>query len=158
MATPPPPCALAMSHADITQLVNSSVAAGISAFTQAQASASSSYKDTPSSVPGIAALDSVDEIGLKLGTFWTDRPAVWFAQAESQFTIKKITVESTMFHYVLVALDNKTSGEVEHVITNPPADRPYSALKEALLEAYEKTPAQKDREFMTIRSLGDLTP
>ena len=63
-----------------------------------------------------------------------------------------------MFHYVLVALDNKTSGEVEHVITNPPADRPYSALKEALLEAYEKTPAQKDQGFMTIRSLGDLTP
>ena len=41
---------------------------------------------------------------------------------------------------------------------DPPADRPYSALKEALLEAYEKTPAQRDREFMAIRSLGDLTP
>ena len=54
-----------------------------------------------------------------------------------------------MFHHVLVALDNRTSGEVEHVITDPDPDRPYTALKEALLEAYEKTPAQKDREFMT---------
>ena len=26
------------------------------------------------------------------------------------------------------------------------------------MEAYERTPAQKDCEFMTIRSLGDLTP
>ena len=26
------------------------------------------------------------------------------------------------------------------------------------MEAYEKTPATKDREFMAIRSLGDLTP
>ena len=158
MATPPPPRAVAISHADLTNLVNSSVAAGISAFTQAQASVSDKDKDVSPSVPGIAALDSVDVVGLKLGTFWTDRPAVWFAQAESQFKIKKITVESTMFHHVLVALDNKTSGEVEHVITDPPEDNPYSALKEALLEAFEKTPAQKDREFMTIRSLGDLTP
>ena len=160
MATPPPPRALGMSHADITQLVNSSVAAGISAFSEAQkvSASTSSAGATPPSVPGIAALDSVDVVGLKLGTFWTDSPAVWFSQAEAQFIIKKITVESTMFHHVLVALDNKTSGEVEHVMTDPPADRPYSALKEALLEAYEKTPAQKDREFMAIRTLGDLTP
>ena len=156
MATPPPPRAVAISHSDLTNLVNSSVAAGLSAFTQAQASVAD--KDATSSVPGIAALDSVDVVGIKLGTFWTDRPAVWFAQAEAQFKIKKITVESTMFHHVLVALDNKTSGEVEHVIMDPPEDNPYSALKDALLEAYERTPAQKDREFMTIRSLGDLTP
>ena len=145
-----------MSQADITHLVNSSVAAGLSAFTQAQAQAS---KEPPaSSLAGISSLDSVYVVGLKLGTFWTDRPAVWFQQAESQFTIKKITVESTMFHHVLVALDNRTSGEVEHVIIDPDPIKPYSVLKEALLEAYEKTPAQKDREFMTIRTLGDLTP
>ena len=137
--------------------MNSSVAAGLSAFQQAQAWASAS-KEPSSSFPGIASLDSVDVVGLKLGTFWTDRPAVWFAQAEAQFKIKNITVESTKFHHVLVALDNQTSGEVEHVITDPPVDTPYSTLKEALLEAYERTPAQKDREFMAIRSLGDLTP
>ena len=79
MATPPPPQGVCMSHADITHLVNLSVAAGLSAFTQAQASASKEPSAT--SVPGIASLDSVDVVGLKLGTFWTDRPAAWFAQA-----------------------------------------------------------------------------
>ena len=148
-----------MTHADVTHLVNSSVAAGISAFTQAQASSSAATSLSPDPiVAGISALDSVDVVGLKLGTFWTDRPAVWFQQAEAQFAIKKITVETTKFHHLLVALDNKTSGEVEHVITDPPEDEPYTALKEALLEAYERTPAQKDREFMAIRSLGDLKP
>ena len=34
----------------------------------------------------------------------------------------------------------------------------YTALKEALLEAFDKTPAQWDREFISIKSLGDLTP
>ena len=157
MATPPPPRGLSMTHADITHLMNSSVAAGLSAFTQAQA-ASPATSATASTIAGVSALDSVDVVGLKLGTFWTDRPAVWFQQAEAQFAIKKISVETTMFHHVLVALDNRTSGEVEHVITDPHPDKPYTTLKEALMEAYERTPAQKDREFMGIRSLGDLTP
>ena len=58
-----------MSHADITHLVNSSVAAGLSAFTQAQASASKDPPATASSVAGISSLASVDVVGLKLGTF-----------------------------------------------------------------------------------------
>ena len=136
MATPPPPHGLSMTHADITHLVNSSVAAGLSAFTQAQAaSPAASASSLSSTIAGVSALDSVDVVGLKLGTFWTDRPAVWFQQAEAQFAIKKISVETTMFHHVLVALDNRTSGEVEHVITNPHPEKPYTALKEDLMEA-----------------------
>ena len=63
-----------------------------------------------------------------------------------------------MFNHVLVALDNRMSGEFEHVIENPPEDNPYTALKEALLKAYDKTPQQKNREFMAIKSLGNLMP
>ena len=63
-----------------------------------------------------------------------------------------------MFNHVLVALDNRTSGEVEHVIDNPDPKAPYTALKAALIEAYDKTPLQKDREYNAIRSLGELTP
>ena len=157
MSTPPPPRSLAITQNDLTSLVNSSVAAGISAFQQAQASTSSSSPaDTVAGT--IAGVDSVDIVGLKLGTFWTDRPSIWFKQAEAQFLLKKITVESTKYHHVLVALDNRTSAEVEHVIEDPPEDEPYTALKNALLDAFERTPAQKDREFMAIKSLGDLTP
>ena len=63
-----------------------------------------------------------------------------------------------MFNHVLIALDNRTSGEVEHVIDNPDPTKPYTALKTALMEAYGKTPLQKDREYNSIRSLGELTP
>ena len=140
---------MAFSKDDLDLLMDSSVRAGLSAFQKAQ---QTSVSTTPSS------LASVDVVCLKLGSFWTDRPSVWFRQAESQFTIKNITVESTKYHHVLVALDNRTSGEVEHIINDPPKDAPYTALKEALLEAYKKTPAQRDREFMALRSLGDLTP
>ena len=161
MSTPPPPRSLAITQNDLTSLVNSSVAAGISAFQQAQASTSSSSTLSPANtVAGtIAGVESVDIVGLKLSTFWTDRPSIWFKQAEAQFLLKKITTESTKYHHVLVALDNRTSAEVEHVIAaDPPEEKPYTALKAALLDAFERTPAQMDREFMAIKSLGDLTP
>ena len=156
MSTPPPPRSVSLSQTDLSALVNSSVSAGLSAFTQAQAQA-----PPPAGASGggiVAGIDSVDLVGLKLSTFWTDRPTTWFRQAEAQFRLRKITVEETMFNHVLVALDNRTSGEVEHVIDNPDPKAPYTALKSALLEAYEKTDLQKDREYNSIRSLGELTP
>ena len=149
--TPPPSTrGMSFSKNDLDLLMDSSVHAGLSAFQKAQQTT-----NTTATPPLLA---SVDVVGLKLGSFWTDRPSVWFRQAESQFVIKNITVESTKYHHVLVALDNRTSGEVEHIINDPPKDALYTALKEALLEAYEKTPAQPDREFMALRTLGDLTP
>ena len=142
----PPPRALAITQADLANLMNSSVEAGLSTFKQAQATSPVDSNPTPASggVAGISEISSVDVVGLKLGTFWTDRPTIWFKQAEAQFVLKKITVEETKYHHVLVALDNRTSGEVEFIIEDPPADKPYTALKEALLEAYEKTPSQKN--------------
>ena len=110
-----------MTPAKITQLVNSSVSAGLLAFSQAQASfppATSTAPPAGGSIAGIAGIESVDLVAIKLSTFWTDRPSVWFRQAEAQFKLKGITVESTMFNHLLVALDNRTSGEVEHVIEN----------------------------------------
>ena len=111
----PPPRGVSLSQGDLANLVNSSVAAGITAFQQAQASTPAPPASV-SPVGTVAGLDSVDVVGLKLGTFWTDMPTIWFMQAEAQFRLKKITVEETMYHHVLVALDNRTSAEVEYVI------------------------------------------
>ena len=154
--TTPPPRPVSLSRSDLSSLVDSSVSAGLTAFTRAQ---SQTQAPAPAPAPGvIAGIETVDLVALKLSTFWTDRPSVWFRQAEAQFKLRKITVEETKFNHVLIALDNRTSGEVEHVIDNPDPVEPYSVLKAALLEAYEKTPLQKDREYNSIRSLGELTP
>ena len=142
ISTPPPPRPVSLSQADLSTLVNSSVSAGLTAFTQAQAQ---SQAHPPAGASGgvVAGIESVDLVGLKLLTFWTDRPSVWFRQAKAQFRLRKITVEETKFNHVLIALDNRTSGEVEHVIDNPHPKTPYTTLKEALLEAFEKKPSSK---------------
>ena len=37
------------------------------------------------------ANSTVNAVALKLPTFWTERPAVWFALAEAQFLVNGIT-------------------------------------------------------------------
>ena len=102
--------------------------------------------------PGIQAAS------LKLPDFWTDKPEVWFARVESQFGTKGITVDKTKFDYVVSSLDNSTAGEVESILTAPPDDNKYDALKTALLAAFGKTQAQKDSELLSIAGLGDMKP
>ena len=73
-------------------------------------------------------------ISLKLPTFWTCQPQVGFAQAEAQFNIRGITVDETKYFYVLSALDQGTATYLLDLISLPPPDSKYTALKERLLE------------------------
>ena len=91
-------------------------------------------------IAGIAtALKNLQEpavraVSLKLPEFWTDKPEVWFARVESQFGTKAITVDKTKFDYVVSSLDTTTAGEVEAILTDPPAgNNKYNSLKAALL-------------------------
>jgi len=44
---------------------------------------------------------AVYRVSVRLPPFWPDRPAVWFAQAESQFELAAITRQCTNFNYVV---------------------------------------------------------
>ena len=48
-------------------------------------------------------------VSLKLPTFWSSQPEVWFAQAEAQFNLRIITADDTKYYYVLAALDQPTA-------------------------------------------------
>ena len=53
---------------------------------------------------------SVDSVAVKLPTFWAAQPKVWFAQAEAQFKLRKITSDETMYFHVVAALDQLGEG------------------------------------------------
>jgi hypothetical protein len=57
--------------------------------------------------------------GQRLPPFWPERPAVWFAQTEAQFTLAGISNEQTKFCYVISQLDQRYTSEVEDIITCP---------------------------------------
>lgn len=55
------------------------------------------------------AAPQVSEVKVKLPNFWTEKPKLWFAQAEAQFEISGIKTDNTKYGYVLSMLDTKTA-------------------------------------------------
>ena len=56
---------------------------------------------------------------LKLPTFWTSQPEVWFVQTEAQFNLRCITNDDTKYFYVLAALDQSTAMRLLDFINHP---------------------------------------
>ena len=93
-------------------------------------------------------------VSMKLPPFWPDKTRLWFAQAEAQFTIKKITTEQTKFAYIVTMLDSNTADQALDIITEPPA-APYTALKERLTKTFAITDSEKAARIIDMDGLGD---
>lgn len=100
----------------------------------------------------------LNEVKVKLPVFWTDRPKLWFAQAEAQFDICGIKADTTKFGYVLSMLDTRVAAEVEDAITNPPSDRKYEHLKSELISKLSISRSQQIRQLLSDEELGDRRP
>lgn len=111
-----------------------------------------------SSIESTPAL-AVSRVAIKLPSFWRDRPALWFAQAEAQFDIAGITADSTKFNYIISQLDEKVVVEVEDIISNPPApEQKYSKLKYELIHRLSMSEGQRVRQLINEEDLGDRRP
>ena len=102
---------------------------------------------------------TVNATAVKLPSFWSGNPEVWFKQAESVFSTRRpqITSQQTKFDYIIQALDNSTADRVQAIILSPPED-PYDTLRAALIRIFGKTQTQKDQEVLNINGLGDKKP
>ena len=56
---------------------------------------------------------------VKLPPFWTEKTALWFAQAEAQFAIKRITADKTKYAYIVSMLDDKSASHAMDIIETP---------------------------------------
>ena len=97
-------------------------------------------------------------VSLKLPTFWTSQPRVWFAQAEAQFAIQRITADETKYYYILSALDQGTAARLLDLISHPPAEDKYQALKSRLLDTFGLSKGERASRLLHIRPLGDSKP
>jgi hypothetical protein len=62
----------------------------------------------------------ISRLAVRLPLFWAERPAVWFVQAEAQFTLAGINSERIKFCHIISQLDHRYATEVEDIITSPP--------------------------------------
>ena len=81
-------------------------------------------------------------VSLKLSTFWTDSPEVWFIQAEAQFEVKRITVSQTKFNHCLAVLPQDVACRLLDLVRAPLAD-PYEALRSRLIQMYTLSDFQR---------------
>ncbi|XP_054267189.1 uncharacterized protein LOC128989332 [Macrosteles quadrilineatus] len=101
---------------------------------------------------------SVNRVAVKLPPFWADRPSLWFAHVDSQFTISGITSEDTRFHYVVSQLETRYAVEVEDIITNPPATNRYAVLRSKLIERLSNSEEECVRQLISDEDIGDRKP
>jgi hypothetical protein len=65
---------------------------------------------------------AVASVAVKFPDFWVKDPKMWFSQAEARFRHARITVESTMYNYVLMKLPEDVVMSVRALISEIQAD------------------------------------
>jgi hypothetical protein len=97
-------------------------------------------------------------VAVCLPPFWPDQPAVWFAQAETQFELAAITSERTKFNYVISQLDHRHAAEVEDIITSPPERESNKTMKSELVRRLSTSREQRVRQLLMHEEMGDCKP
>ena len=101
---------------------------------------------------------TIDAVAVKVTSFNTDDPEVWFIQLEDQFSTKGISVQKTMYEYMTSNLDRKTAGEMHGFLKARPMTNPYNKIKAYMIKRYGKTQLQKDNILLAMTGIGDQTP
>nr|VZI40948.1 unnamed protein product [Spirometra erinaceieuropaei] len=104
--------------------------------------------------------DSLDinTLSFKLPPFTPSNPRVWFRQIEALFVTRRITSERTRYSFILQSLPFDVAVTVEDLLDPIPADKPYTLLKEAVIQRVAKSADLMLRELFTQVELGDQTP
>jgi hypothetical protein len=87
-----------------------------------------------------------------------ERPALWFAQAETQFFLAGVNSEKTKFFHVISQLDHRYTAEVEDIITSSPERDPYTTLRTELVQRLSPSREQRIRQLLTFEEMGDRKP
>lgn len=76
---------------------------------------------------------------LRLPPFWKANPNTWFQQVEIAFPLMKISADEIKFGYIVLNLDNEALPFVTDLITSPPSENKYEAIKRRIISSFNKT-------------------
>lgn len=96
-----------------------------------------------------------NSVAIKLPPLWTDQIEIWFAQAEAQFRLRKITTEETKYNYVVSSLTQDVAVRCMDLVSNMPIEDPYSTLKDRLISTFRKPLQRRAALLLDWDGLGD---
>ncbi len=95
---------------------------------------------------------------MRLPVFWEDKPAAWFALAESRFRLHGVAREQARFDLLMSSLTKDSVSRVLDIVECPPLHQPYSVLKERLLASHQLTDYQRIAQLHQMPALGGRKP
>jgi hypothetical protein len=84
---------------------------------------------------------------LRLPLFWAENSEAWFGIAESRFRLRNIEDEQVKFDLVVNALPKECLRTVLDLVTNPPEEDAYEAIKERLCDSNGKSSIVAERLY-----------
>ncbi|XP_015118531.1 uncharacterized protein LOC107042142 [Diachasma alloeum] len=90
--------------------------------------------------------------------FNAEKPALWFAQLETQFADIGIVTEIDKYNKTVPLIDTTYAAEVEDLIVSRPVTNPYQSLKTKLIKCFTKSRTAKIIQLLDNESIGDRTP
>jgi len=94
----------------------------------------------------------------RLPEFWPHNPRLWFARAEFNFEVSGIMDQRQRFMLTANALTYDALTLVSDLVTAPPLEQPYDAIKERLLISHKLTVVQMAEKVLDMPDLGDRRP
>jgi hypothetical protein len=82
----------------------------------------------------------------RLLEFWAEAPANWFAMAEAQFLLRRVTSNIDKFCHVLMALPKTSYRLISHLVMQAPAEDTYEQPKAALMSHHKLSDYQEGRQ------------
>ncbi len=95
---------------------------------------------------------------VKLPAFWTESPDTWFSVVEAQFEAEGLTSSRRKFFCVVATLPLSVARNARHVISHPPAVRPYEKLRDFLTAAHTLTSYERVMQIQALGPLGGRKP
>ena len=81
-----------------------------------------------------------------------------FAQAEAQFTTRRVTAEGTEYAHIVGSLSKEYASEVRDMLPPLPSHLPYPTLRDALIKRVSDSDSSKLQQQLSSARLGDQKP
>lgn len=97
-------------------------------------------------------------VPINLPKFWENDIALWFTTIENIFRLKGVYGEVQRYELLLTALDLRHLQKLEYSMTNLDKHRPYTQIREEILNIFAPSPDRRLNELLYETQLGDRKP
>ena len=100
----------------------------------------------------------INNIAIRVPTFWRAEPALWFAQLDAQFDTARVTSDRTKYNTIVGSIDSAILQHVSDIVLNPPVTDKYEMIKKRLIDNFSDSDTKRLKRLLSELELGDKRP